>query len=146
MGIHEKSIISATTLCLVFIPCGVASGAVLEVRNSFLAMFLLNFRRIVLVAGIAIIRDQAVRMADLAGIKSTLAMIEGKSMRLVIESWHPGGCIMAGQTIDAKQSQMIIWLCVAGRTFLRGTTKDTIDMALSTRHSLMGSCQLKCRQ
>lgn len=102
MGILEKSIISATTLCLVFIPRGVASGAVLEVRNSFLAMFLLNFRRIVLVAGIAIIRAQAVWMADLAGIKSTLAMIEGKSMRLVIESWHPGGRIMAGQTIDAK--------------------------------------------
>lgn len=84
MGVIEKSIISATTLRLIFAPGGVASGAILEVRNSLLTMFSFYVCWIMLVAGIAVIRAQAVGMANLAGIKPTFTMIEGECMQLVI--------------------------------------------------------------
>jgi len=67
----------------------VAARAILEIGYAFFAVLALDFSRIVLMAGVAIIACQATWVARAAGAYATRAVIEGEGMRLIIERWRP---------------------------------------------------------
>lgn len=114
-----------------------AFGTILEVGNPFFAMLFFNICRIVLMAGIAIIGAQAVRVTHLAIAKSAFTVIEGEDMRAVKERWYPGSRVVTRKAIAVKQPQMISWLRVAGGTLLRRATKNTAGMAIGASYILM---------
>lgn len=87
--------------------------------------------------GIAIVDAQAVRVAHLAIAEPALPVIKGEGVREVKQRWHPGSRIVTGKAVAAKQSQVISWLCVTGRTLLRRATEDAAGMAIGTGHSLV---------
>lgn len=83
-------------------PGGMAFGAILEIGNAFFAVLCFNIRRIVLMAGVAIVGAQAVRVAHLAIAKPAFAVIEGEGMRAVKYRRHPGSRIVTGEAVAAE--------------------------------------------
>lgn len=69
-----------------------AAQAVIEIRNTFLAVFLLGFGAVM--TGVARPLRQGGLVTVSAGVVF-LAMIHGESMRSIVRGWPPGGGGMA---------------------------------------------------
>jgi len=67
------------------------------------------------------------------------------SQVMVEGGWLPGSGRMTGATTGAIFAAMMIVLCMAGITILRGAFQDTVFMAARTIHAEMCAGQLEGR-
>jgi hypothetical protein len=86
-------------LPFLFPPGRVAAGAIGEVADPLLPVLAFNFSGGVLVAAVAGIGLQAVRMAGAAGAYPALAVVQGERVRAIVTGRAPGVWGVAGLTI-----------------------------------------------
>ena len=116
-----------------------AAHAISKVADTLLAVLRRNFIQIM--AAIAIVNRQAGRMAGLAGIEASFAVVDRKCVRQVELRWRPAIRGMAGVTVRREQATMIIRLSMAAQTIYWRAFEHVVDMATSAFYCLVSACQ-----
>lgn len=105
-----------------------AAYAILKVSDALVTVLLLDLGRVVLMADVAGVGRQSVRMARPAGTRAALTVVVGKGVLAVVARRGPclGG--VAGRAITPQQTQVKGRVVVAGRAHLGRSRKDTADV------------------
>jgi len=125
-------------LLSLFLPPGrVAGYAVLEVLDSFLQVFVLDFGRVVLVAIVTVIALDGLRVTGSAGVPS-ISVIYREGVGTGVLSWSPGIGAVTGSAVGA-QPRMERRFRMAGRALLGGALEDPIGVTLGAIRPYVGT-------
>ena len=87
---------------LLFLTSRMATHAILKIIDALLAVLAFGLCPVVLVAVVASIGGQVLRVTGLAGDCALLAVVGGEGVLSVVAGWRPGYCVMALCTIIAQ--------------------------------------------
>jgi hypothetical protein len=140
-GSETRSLIVVTLIPLVFAPFAfflppgrMAANAILKITNAFFPVFTLDLGRGMLVAAVAGLGLQTVRVASLAGTIIVGAVVHRERMRATELGRSPGAGSMAIGAGRAKQARVRGRFGMAGDTIAPRPGEDIVEVTRLAGH------------